>query len=175
MKKLMILAGVAIMAFASQTAQFQWQFTANKAAGTPYDGSKVYMILAADYAAATINTAADITGIAKSSGTLTVGSMTATTGPITVKESWVTEGVDYSWYAVVINGDQYYVSSAATTSTAVSDTGTPTAKTFASKSELSVASNWKSFSGGSGPVPEPTSGLLMLLGVAGLALKRKRA
>ena len=29
--------------------------------------------------------------------------------------------------------------------------------------------------GGSSPVPEPTSGLLMLLGVAGLALKRKRA
>jgi len=25
------------------------------------------------------------------------------------------------------------------------------------------------------PIPEPTSGLLMLLGVAGLALKRKRA
>jgi hypothetical protein len=30
------------------------------------------------------------------------------------------------------------------------------------------ASNWAA-------VPEPTSGLLMLLGVAGLALKRKRA
>ena len=27
----------------------------------------------------------------------------------------------------------------------------------------------------SAPVPEPTSGLLMLLGMAGLALKRKRA
>lgn len=36
---------------------------------------------------------------------------------------------------------------------------------------LNNASNWKSY----GAVPEPTSGLLMLLGVAGLALKRKRA
>ena len=35
--------------------------------------------------------------------------------------------------------------------------------------------NWKSF-GSAGPVaPEPTSGLLLLLGMAGLALKRKVA
>ncbi len=38
-------------------------------------------------------------------------------------------------------------------------------------STLSNASNWKSY----GAVPEPTSGLLLLLGVGGLALKRKRA
>lgn len=37
------------------------------------------------------------------------------------------------------------------------------------------AANWKSF-GSAGPaVPEPTSGLLLLLGMAGLALKRKVA
>ena len=37
------------------------------------------------------------------------------------------------------------------------------------------ASNWKSF-GSAGPIaPEPTSGLLILLGMAGLALKRKVA
>ncbi len=35
------------------------------------------------------------------------------------------------------------------------------------------ASNWATMSGGA--VPEPTSGLLMLLGVAGLALRRRRA
>jgi hypothetical protein len=36
------------------------------------------------------------------------------------------------------------------------------------------ASNWAS-SGGGEPVPEPTSGLLMLIGAAGLALRRKCA
>ena len=36
---------------------------------------------------------------------------------------------------------------------------------------LNNADNWKSY----GAVPEPTSGLLLLLGMAGLALKRKRA
>ena len=39
----------------------------------------------------------------------------------------------------------------------------------------SIASNaWKSYTGAA-PIPEPTSGLLLLLGMAGLALKRKRA
>lgn len=49
--------------------------------------------------------------------------------------------------------------------------------TFASgnvSSTLNNASNWKSY-GASSDVPEPTSGLLMLLGMAGLALRRKRA
>ena len=53
--------------------------------------------------------------------------------------------------------------------------GTSTAQiTFASgnvSSTLNNADNWKSY----GAVPEPTSGLLLLLGMAGLALKRKRA
>ena len=46
--------------------------------------------------------------------------------------------------------------------------------TFAAGSAASILNNtdnWKSY----GAVPEPTSGLLLLLGVAGLALKRKRA
>lgn len=170
MKKLVIVACVALAAFASQAAQFRWQFTASKAAGTPYDGADVYMILAADYDSSKTMSLADIQGASKSKGTLTVGSMSATTGNITVKDSWVTEGTDYSWYAVVVSDDKYYVSSAATVSTAVGDTATPASKTFASKSEMATASNWKTMA-----VPEPTSGLLMLLGLAGLALKRKRA
>lgn len=39
-----------------------------------------------------------------------------------------------------------------------------------------AASDWATMSAaGPTPIPEPTSGLLMLLGMAGLALKRKRA
>ena len=173
MKKLLIIAAVAVAAFASNAAQFRWQFTTTKAGGAGYDGADVYMVLASDYATATISSLADITAIAKSKGNLTVGSMQGTTGAITVKDSWVTEGTTYSWYAIVVSDDKYYVSSSATSSTAVADTATPTAGAYAAKAELQTASNWTAFSGS--PVPEPTSGLMLLLGVAGLALKRKRA
>ena len=170
MKKLVIIASVALAAFISNAAQFRWQFTTTTAGDAGYNGSDVYMILAADYDSSKTLSLADITSAAKSKGTLTVGSMSGTTGPITVNDSWVTEGTDYSWYAIVVSGDKYYVSDTATVSTAVSDTGTPTTGSFASKAALQTASNWHTMA-----VPEPTSALLMLFGMAGLALKRKRA
>ena len=45
----------------------------------------------------------------------------------------------------------------------------------ASSSWQTIGSAGGEGGGGSGAVPEPTSGLLMLLGVAGLALRRKQA
>ena len=172
MKKLMIIAGVMMLALASQAAQFSWQLSASKSTVTSLglDGASVYMVLAADYDSSKQYSLADIQSVAKSQGTLTVGQMGAGTGPVTVNDSWVVENTTYSWYAVVINDDQYYVSSAATTSTAVSDTATPQNTTFSSKTEMATASNWQTLA-----IPEPTSGLLMLVGLGALALRRKRA
>ena len=68
----------------------------------------------------------------------------------------------------VANAEHFYVTASQTT---VSD---PTMGVFTpgkldfSAAGTSTPGNWQS-------VPEPTSGLLLLLGVAGLALKRKRA
>lgn len=57
------------------------------------------------------------------------------------------------------------------TGTASGATGTAGKMSFGSLAALtSNASNWQTVA-----VPEPTSGLLMLLGIAGLALKRRRA
>ena len=70
---------------------------------------------------------------------------------------------------VVLSGGAQQVKSIGPTTTSI---------TFAAGNVGSIvgdASNWKSF-GSAGPaVPEPTSGLLLLLGMAGLALKRKVA
>ena len=172
MKKLMIIAGVMMLALASQAAQFNWQFTATKSTASDLglDGASIYMVLAADYDSSKQYSLADIQSVAKSQGTLTVGSMSATTGNVNVNDSWVTENQSYNWYAIVVNGDQYYVSLASKSSTAVADTATPATVTYASKTEMATASNWQTLA-----VPEPTSGLLMLVGLGALALRRKRA
>ena len=57
------------------------------------------------------------------------------------------------------------------TKTVGSSTGTVSFTAGSQASFLNNTANWKSY----GAVPEPTSGLLMLLGMAGLALRRRRA
>ena len=69
-------------------------------------------------------------------------------------------------------GDKYVVVSGAANLTKTISPTTATV-TFASGNANSIVSNpanWQTYG-----VPEPTSGLLLLLGVAGLALRRKRA
>lgn len=56
------------------------------------------------------------------------------------------------------------------TGTASGSTGTPGKMAFGKITGMDSASNWSAVN-----VPEPTSGLLLLLGMAGLALRRKQA
>ena len=94
------------------------------------------------------------------------------------------EAGTYTAFAVIFDtatptaGTSKYavISGAATLTKAISATTASTMfATGSAANTLAESSNWKSF-GSAGPVvPEPTSGLLLLLGMAGLALKRKVA
>ena len=71
--------------------------------------------------------------------------------------------------ATVANAKNFYVSDVASAN--IPTSGTSGLISFGTDGDLlgsAVASNWTA-------VPEPTSGLLMLLGMAGLALRRRRA
>lgn len=97
--------------------------------------------------------------------------------------SSATSGQSYNWILVMSNGAtiadgmQYY--STAAISYATMDAAGAIATGAATPSDFKlVDSSTNLFTGTSGTIgaaPEPTSGLLLLLGVAGLALKRKRA
>ena len=91
-------------------------------------------------------------------------------------------GESYNWIVVmsggaaIADGMQYY--STAAISYATMDAAGAIASGAATPQTYSlVDSTTNLFTGTSGTIgaPEPTSGLLLLLGVAGLALKRKRA
>ena len=90
----------------------------------------------------------------------------------------VATGTSLSAYFVIVDGDYTYLSK--TVSKAAQDVGSASlAFGSQSTSSGSVFGNDVSYSSAgwysTAAVPEPTSGLLLLLGMAGLALKRKRA
>ena len=91
-------------------------------------------------------------------------------GAITINESAETalEAIEYAvaiaTYTDETYGDMFIATRAKTTYNAGTKRGSATGI-------IATVGNWQ----GPGDVPEPTSGLLMLLGMAGLALRRKHA
>ena len=87
----------------------------------------------------------------------------------------VSAATKYSVYAVILDtttftDESHYFVTAATAASTTYNADSALTKTYTlTASASATASNWYA------AAPEPTSGLLMLLGLAGLALKRKRA
>ena len=201
MKKLMIIAAVAMAAVCSQAATVKWASGALKAP-TNAEGAKgtsnvttakanAYLfaidaatytsLLASDYATTSANiwdTYGKLTTEGKIDATALAGSATQTQGTASMGAMNISQTVADAAgnvYAAVIYtftdetlGD-FYIANVGTYN--VEGSGTYTVSGLGTTFSGATASNI----GGWTAVPEPTSGLLMLLGLAGLALKRKRA
>ena len=172
MKKLIIATAITISAMIVNAASFDWKLQT----GADYSGMKVYALTGTT--AASVLTACKSTtekdwtdtfsGFTAStaSGTNARAGASGTATGVAVNDNLVFVIIDGSVaagskYWVVndykITGNTYEPPATGTTGTIVLSTqGTAGSGTFTA-------------------VPEPTSGLMLLLGVAGLALKRKRA
>ena len=184
MKKLMVMLAAVAMAVGAQASSVYWTCTNVKdATGTAVDGIAYFMIESAtqtrdQFIAAVAGKGADAATAALGSayswnasepGKYSVGLADA----VDVSSLGLADDKTYNAYLVIFdNADlekaNFYVTGVKELTTM---TGTETAQVkFGTQSTPSQAAGaWTAVA------PEPTSGLLMLVGLAGLALRRRRA
>ncbi len=193
MKKLMMAVAAFALAASAQAATYNWKWTSTlkDPTSTAYSGT-VYLFNAQDYSQQTILTAFLANPKSYSlSGAIDSYATTNGKGP-SVPSSipaanigtlrTVTEDekyVDYFYAATFTSGDDSYilltdtynvfVQSAQDTQMSVALSGSSIAPE--DTSTIIAGKVWY----GAEAIPEPTTGLLVLLGVAGLALRRRRA
>ena len=176
MKKLMTMLAAIAFATVLQAATVNWSVVNvqsspvnNAAAGwivQLYDSSTTFSY--ADAKAGGITPWTSGATVAAGSTTVTYRANGSTT---------MDNGTTKSVYAVIYDATsiadaKYYIVSDAITLSA-NAAGSPVTAAFGSMSATAATNKFLNSSWTA--VPEPTSGLLMLLGMAGLALKRKRA
>ena len=161
MKKLLVLTVAIATGIVANAASFKWTAANIYAA----DGTTKYTGSAEIYAYASTATKADAV-LAKT--------VSVNAGAFNITENWegAVGGTTYNFFFVFEDGGKKFSSADSTPAVIKSGIAAATATTtigFANmQSATQNANSWAA-------VPEPTSGLMLLLGVAGLALKRKRA
>ena len=191
MKKLIIVTAIDLAAFASNAAAFTWKTSISGNAYTPGDDTAVlstgmaYLFDSATVTQQAILTAFDATGSIGSLANLDTHEVSS--GAISSGNTvTINEGSAYTLNALVaiiatVDEKDYLFISDITSKNGAATGTAQISLNFADASKGSVT-EFKAGSatfGSSGwytqSVPEPTSGLLILLGMAGLALRRRRA
>lgn len=184
MKKLIIAAAIVCAAAMSQAASCLWTLSAvaDSPDATKAAGWTAYLVSASEY-----DTFTALSGDKVASwlaGITPVDTAETKSGGRGLYNISKTTGDNYgvgdseNAFLVLFNNASaadatYYAYTSTKQSAAVGDGGADIELPFGSFADATTG--WLSTAGSPEPVPEPTSGLLLLLGVAGLALRRKQA
>ena len=167
MKKLIVAITLSLAIGIANAASIDWKVTGTSA-------QKNYSVYLLTSVADSYTSAAEIADAAISSGVIAKSGVSYGTGVKYVTDSRVTTDTMKNAFFVLVGSDtSSYTVIAKDLSGSVYDTSAQQASpgTFsATVSNLLAAGTTKSFVS----VPEPTSGLLLLVGMAGLALRRKQ-
>ncbi len=158
MKKIMIVIAIVLTAIVTNAASFSW------GGKNVYSSDLTNKYTGTAYLYAYAHGASQDTALQVSSAVVTEGAIASTTFTDDIN---FTAGNYYDFYFTVADGDMLFTSAVLENKAAYAG-NTPNQLSFTGlKADTQNASNWT-------PVPEPTSGILLLCGLAGLALRRKK-
>lgn len=177
MKKLMVIFGAALICHAASAATVLWSASESFADSAGVEFTDTRNITAYLFDAATVSQS-DLFNTWNSTGTADVSGAKVTSTWYDAYQQDVTAEIGdsgtKSLYWVVVDGDKLFISSTITKD--ISAIG-QTEYTWDNESGNVFNDRQSSFAGAGWytAVPEPTTGLLMLVGLAGLALRRRRS
>ena len=172
-EKLILSALVAVAAAATHASTVNWGVDGVVDA-TKFASGTAYLVCVANLARPTFTDDAGAkTWFAENGSSLATTafrSATVTAGAVSESES-IAEAIGRkNYWLILVNGDSSAI--------AVSTSALPvniTTGSLSQNAKWTASSQMSTYDISGGAIPEPTSGLLMLVGLAGLALRRKRA